>query len=110
MIFRFSRLILLIVCATVGGILPAHAQKLRHGQPIFFAPAQDGSVSNTPTPSMLPRSPALPTFQTIEPRFDVMTAPASPRVMMPAFSAAEVARLKEAADRQKNWALMTPEE
>jgi len=31
-------------------------------------------------------------------------------VMMPAFSAAEVARLKEAADRQKNWALMTPEE
>src|SRR6185369_6908692 len=112
MIFRFSRLLLLAACLATGTILPANAQKMRHGQPIFFSTEPVDTTSNNPTPSLLPRSPVLPQFGPAPgPNIDFpAVTPPPPRLMVPAISAAEAAKLKAAADTQNNWALMTPEE
>lgn len=114
MIFRFSspKLSLLIVLAMLTAVSPAHAQTLRHGQRIFFSTEQSDTVSNTPapTPSLLPQPPSLPKFETATTPQFALPAPTVTPMMVPTFSAAQAAQIKEAADKQKNWALMTPEE
>src|SRR4051812_18624433 len=112
MIFRFPIWPLLAAGVMAGMILPVHAQTMKHGRAIFFTGEQSGAVSNAPAPSLLPQPPSLPKFEAVTGSgIDLSgAAPALPRVVMPAMSAADAERLKDAADKQKNWALMTPEE
>src|SRR5439155_266329 len=103
---------LLLVIGALASALPIHAQTLKHGQRIFFSPQNNDTVTNTPSPSMTPRSPELPDMETVikqDFNMPVVQQPAMPVPAMPAITPEQAARMKQAADK-KNWALMTPAE
>jgi len=116
--FRVSTLKRALLAA--GIVLAAgavgHAQAMKTGQKIFFSQS-DNDIAGTNAASLAPHSPELsPVANAIKPaplNLNFGPAPASSQLPMPrpaSVTPEQVSKARQTADKQKNWALMTPAE
>jgi hypothetical protein len=104
---------LLVAGAVLVAGTAGYAQTMKSGQRIVFSQPDNG-VTASNTVSLAPRSPELsPVANAIKPsplNLNFQSAPPTPMPRPAPISPEQVARMRQAADKQKNWALMTPAE
>ena len=116
--FRFAHLtgwlLLAGMAMTLARVPEAQAAGRRPGQPILFSDADDSTVSSN-MPSLAPKPPSSLDFANAiqSPGANLGAASQTgqlPEPAPPAISAAQIQQMQRRQDKQKNWALLTPEQ